>query len=945
MRFLVSHRMSSQSIARVLRRIFVIIISFYAATAHAQQSVSALYEDARQRYYGGDSAAAIIQLKNALKEDDQHVPSLVLMGDILLAEHQPAAAEQIYSEALLLGAGRDDIVPKLASAFMMQGKYLELLEELPADSVRGRTKAELLGYYALAYLSLNDAKAAADSIAAADEIDPDALNSNIARVNLQLSNNSLEDALNTARRLTGIWPDASESWTRLGIVLQAQGKNTAALEAYSNALLLSPEDGNARLSRAALLVDINRESEAAVDLEIYGKTYPLDPRSIYLQAQILSRSGDSTAATEALEKVASIFSVLPPEVVLADEQLTMIAAMANYRLGNFETAKTYLQAYQALDATNIQAILLLASTWLELGEAKRAVNLLKPIYIMEKDNPEVVAMMTTAYTEAGLYDNAIQLLLGLGDRITADSNEYIQLALTRLSAGQTTAGLTALEQVYADDHSRSGVAYYLAMTYLEMGREEDATRIAEELVQREQDSTAFFNLLGMARLGSGDVEGAKRAFLKAADLTPGFVPAKIGLSRAERYLGDYNAAQKTLDGVLEDNPKNVYAMMEMARLQLSRQDARGAMNWAEEAVRADTEAKSPRILLIEVLAGTDQLDSAEEVARDATQLFENDLDCLATLARVQALAGKRSDSLNTYRRMQKTAGGNIDQLYRIGTLQMRLRGWEDARYTLYTALNVQPDHIPSLLAYLRVHLALAQLDEALKISDKILELDPGSAEARGLHARTLLARQQYKLADASFQEALAITYDPRWVVGRYQSLIARNLTEEAETVLRQEATQHPEDIRLRGALIDHLLGEQRWGDAKGELETILKQKPGHPFHLNNLAYTLNELGDPRALDFARQAHDLKPDNASINDTLGWVLVNQGAPAEGLSYLREARSRAGQDPQISYHLAVALHKLGRDSEALKELQQAMSEGADFPERHAARHLVRTLKSAD
>ncbi|MGL4563894.1 MAG: tetratricopeptide repeat protein, partial [Halioglobus sp.] len=459
---------------------------------------------------------------------------------------------------------------------------------------------------------------------------------------------------------------------------------------------------------------------------------------------------------------------------------------------------------------------------------------------LEKDDPRVVAMMTAAYTQAGLYDSAIQLLQRLGDSQVPGSDTHLKLALTRLKAGQTTVGLTALEAVYAGDNTREDVGFPLAMTYLEMGRADDAAAIAVKLVEISPESPSFHYLLGMARADAGDTEGARTAFADAVDRSPDFVNAKIGLARLDRESGQLDAARKTLDAVLAETPGNTSAMMEMARLELSRQNPREALNWAEEAVRADAGAVDPRLLLIEVLVQTDQLEAAEKSAWDATAVFANNMDCMAALARVQMLAGKKGDSLNTYRRMQKVAASSADQLHRVALLQMQLGAWEDARYTLYNALTVQPEHLPSLLAYLRVHLALGQAEKAVEISDTIIAIDPKSAEAWGLGAHGLLAMQQYPQAEERYQQALAIAYDPRWVVGRYQTLLARNQKKEAVAVLREELGRRPGDTALRGALIGHLLGEQLWQEAKPELEIALEQEPGQPSHLNNLAYALNE---------------------------------------------------------------------------------------------------------
>ena len=93
---------------------------------------------------------------------------------------------------------------------------------------------------------------------------------------------------------------------------------------------------------------------------------------------------------------------------------------------------------------------------------------------------------------------------------------------------------------------------------------------------------------------------------------------------------------------------------------------------------------------------------------------------------------------------------------------------------------------------------------------------------------------------------------------------------------------------------------------------------------------------------ARRAHQAAPKDPAISDTLGWMLVRAGHPGEGLEYLRDARSRASANPEIRYHLAAALSLLGREQEALRELQQAIAYGTDFEGLEEARALLERLE---
>ena len=127
-------------------------------------------------------------------------------------------------------------------------------------------------------------------------------------------------------------------------------------------------------------------------------------------------------------------------------------------------------------------------------------------------------------------------------------------------------------------------------------------------------------------------------------------------------------------------------------------------------------------------------------------------------------------------------------------------------------------------------------------------------------------------------------------------------------------------------------------------EELLTYYPNDPGILNNLAWLYPGVDEQRALEFANRAHELAPESPHVLDTLGWTLTRRGEYTRGLKYLRQAFVRSPKDPQLRYHIAVALEGLGRGDEALRELSAALESGEAFRGREAAEALHRTLSAA-
>lgn len=98
--------------------------------------------------------------------------------------------------------------------------------------------------------------------------------------------------------------------------------------------------------------------------------------------------------------------------------------------------------------------------------------------------------------------------------------------------------------------------------------------------------------------------------------------------------------------------------------------------------------------------------------------------------------------------------------------------------------------------------------------------------------------------------------------------------------------------------------------------------------LNNYAYYLSirETRLEKAEAMAKKANNLLPDQASFQDTYGWVLFKRGNLQNAKFWIEEALKNGGdKDPVVLDHFGDVLHALGQKSEAVRWWQQAIDEG--------------------
>lgn len=184
-------------------------------------------------------------------------------------------------------------------------------------------------------------------------------------------------------------------------------------------------------------------------------------------------------------------------------------------------------------------------------------------------------------------------------------------------------------------------------------------------------------------------------------------------------------------------------------------------------------------------------------------------------------------------------------------------------------------------------LAAAGQDEAALALARALATEPGADAERQVRLGRLLAeRRDYDGAAAAFRAAQA---------GFAEGQVPWAL------------------LLFEGSALEQ---GKRWDEARAALERALKIAPNEPVILNYLGYAQVERRQniPAALDLIKRASALKPQDASIADSLGWAQYVTGDVAAAVPVLERAAAGAPDDATINEHLGDALWSAGRRYEA-------------------------------
>jgi putative PEP-CTERM system TPR-repeat lipoprotein len=210
-----------------------------------------------------------------------------------------------------------------------------------------------------------------------------------------------------------------------------------------------------------------------------------------------------------------------------------------------------------------------------------------------------------------------------------------------------------------------------------------------------------------------------------------------------------------------------------------------------------------------------------------------------------------------------------------------------------------------------------------------------------LEGEVYVAQKNWELAERTYRAALKKFDLPALVVRTHTIMEAAGKPTEANGMAEEWIRRHPNDATVMAYLGERDIADQRYESAAKRYRSALERQPDNPLLLNNLAWVSNELKQPKALEYAERAHELAPENPSIMDTLGSILVDSGQTERGLELLGRAAELSPNAYSIRLNFAKALLKTERKGAARKELEALAKLDSRLPVQQEAAKLLSGL----
>jgi putative PEP-CTERM system TPR-repeat lipoprotein len=607
--------------------------------------------------------------------------------------------------------------------------------------------------------------------------------------------------------------------------------------------------------------------------------------------------------------------------------------------GNLEQASKELVALSEEEPDNVVARQLLAQVRMRLDDPDGALRMLVPALGTESGNAEVNALIDAARSQLGAAQS-VALLEQMLEKEPDNVGLQTQLATAYLQSGAPAKAAELLRRGGDTADARRAAVLVGAIAAAEGSPAARAQ--VDSLVAANPADARIAQLSATFYARAGDTATARRvleaALAKGAD--PGTV--LFALAQLEWSVGNRGAADAVLARLLKRDPKNLAGHMAAGQVALARRDLPAARTHFEAVRAARPESADARLLLAQVALSENNGKRADELIADAVKVAPANVAVRNASGILNLNFGRADRALEHFRAAVQMDSADPLAWFNLARTQRALGQPGAARESLDKALAAKPDWLPANAALVALDIESRDIEAAFARVAELRKASPKNAKVRVLEGDVHGATQHFVEASASYAAAYELAPSLAIAGKDSRARVAGNLPA-ATRLLERWLAAHPEDLEARVMLADVATRRQEYAVAAEHYRALVAARPTDVVALNNLAWIYHEIDDPRGVDIAREAVKLAPHSAAVNDTLGWILVEEGKAAEGLGYLATAVAAKDADAEIRFHHAVALARTGALEDARRRLEVVL-QTVDFPSRVAAEKLFRELNSS-
>lgn len=786
-------------------------------------------------------------------------------------------------------------------------------------------------------LRLGEAKSADRELAQALEVGATAEQVAVLAADIRL-------ALGEAQRLL-ISIDSDQSGlveparsTYRGMALLRLNQTEQAIAAFRQALQVDAKSSRARIGLAEALAASGQSDKALEALDAVLEINPKDATALLAKGTLLARRGESSAAlaalTDARQNAAGQLS--------APQYIALLAALieSHVAAGDLAAADAAHADIAKLAPQSGLTQLLASRIAFARRDYTNAVAAAQKALRAAPQSPQVKFLLAVALLEQG---NLNQAEVQLGELVQmAPENVEARKLLARVNLRLRRPDvamqlLTAAQQTGVEDPEIDALLVP-ALAAVD-GKAAARAQIDRMVAAKPNDVEELRRAASLYAL-QREFDQARSTLARALKLREGDPATLMALARIEHVAGQGKAAVEAAQQAVSADPENASARMLLAQLAAANGDLPGAIEQLEYVRAKDANAAEARIMLASAYLRQQDEKSADAVISELQSAGKSKFAVANALGKLYATRGRLQEARGWFQDAARLEPDNPQPQLNVARMQLALGDKVLARETLEKVVAAHPESLPSAVELISLNLREGRPQAARERVAGLKTAHPNDPSVAVIEGDVAMAMKSYAAAAAAYESAARRAPSGSTAVRLSRARRLGNLSDPGRP-LAEWLDKNPDDLAVRLVLAEDHMTEGRTDRAIVEYERAIQADARSPMALNNLAWLYQQKGDSRAAEFAKRAHEMAPEVAAIADTYGWILVQSGDVAGGLAVLKKAVSGGATQPDIRYHYAAALAKAGDRAAARAQLLELTRTKEQYSSADDARKLLAEL----
>ena len=924
----------------MLRKLALFAVLFVCSINTSANSINNDYEQAITAFYENKFDAAYIHLKNSLDKEPSHLPSKVLMGKVLALSLYYSEAIIEFEEALLDGADPNLIIEFYANALIAERLFEQILT-ISDDKLSAKNKALLFTFKANASQAIGneDTEHYFSQALSLTPNNPVILNSYarylISNGKFEVAQSHIDKALNSDSKST-------EALRTQALLYKLKDNDAQYIKTLESTIEIDSEQPFVLRDLVIAYLSKQNTQKARSLLERILVNSEQDFMARLLMSYIDSLDGNFDESSKRLERLVNDLSLIDGGVIDKTAGLLYVNGLANFALGNTEKATLELAKYLTYQPSNFKAASILADLYVENGNLTAAINTLLKFPVRLTSDIELIARVCGLYIASKANIKCSRLLIAVDESIQYDPR-ILSLKAQALSAqGKNQEGLDllrSLEQQNADSLLTQ------ALLGLETGQMEVAAKATEQLLIESPSNQDYLNLSAGILIKQGRFAEAENTINKILINSPKHFEARYNLASVYFNQGKLNDAKEIALELLNERNQQVNVLYLLASIDNLEANYELSQERLSSVLDVQKEFRQARVLKIQ---NHQALDEFSEALKEINTLLQSnflDPELLRTRVQIYAQLNNSEDLQQDLNTLYTLHQDSVVQLVSLAELKWRLDQRELAISSVTRALTIAPNDFFALRLHARYMLLSNKADLALSSINTLNSLYKENPDVLLLNGDYAIFENDLVGASEFYERAILQNKSFEQALFKRYQLALRGVAEDSFTTLFKKLFEESNaPTSVSHYLADFYLSREQLEQAKNYYSLAQRDTnySNRAVVLNNLSYVYQVQGDyVQSINYAKTALSIDPNNSSTLDTLGWSMVMAGNVQEGLNLLRQSYSLNTSDPNVQFHIAFALEKLGRKDESRQMLDSLLSQYDNFRSKEQAESLLSRL----